>query len=188
MECVFQIINEAEKRKRDGERLIIAIDGRCGSGKSSLAVKLSEKLSCPIIKTDDFFLQPFQRTPERLNEPGGNIDYERFIEEAVNPAAKRSDFFYRQFSCTDMKLKNEKRIPYSDFLIIEGTYSHHPIFGEYADLRVFLSVSGETQIERLKRRDGEKKAEMFRRKWIPMEEQYFSAFKIMEKADMIIKA
>ncbi|MCQ2735969.1 MAG: hypothetical protein MJ234_01965, partial [bacterium] len=110
--------------------------------------KLSERLSCPIIKTDDFFLQPFQRTPESLNEPGGNIDYERFIEEAIKPATKRADFSYRQFSCTEMKLKKEKRIPYSDFLIIEGTYSHHPLFGGYAARRVFMRVSAAPEIER----------------------------------------
>lgn len=26
---------------------------------------------------DDYFLQPFQRVPERLEEIGGNVDYER---------------------------------------------------------------------------------------------------------------
>lgn len=26
---------------------------------------------------DDYFLQPFQRVPERLKEIGGNVDYER---------------------------------------------------------------------------------------------------------------
>lgn len=30
---------------------------------------------------DDFYLQGRQRTYERLNEVGGNVDYERFAKE-----------------------------------------------------------------------------------------------------------
>ena len=30
---------------------------------------------------DDFYLQEYQRTQERYNEPGGNVDRERFKKE-----------------------------------------------------------------------------------------------------------
>ena len=33
---------------------------------------------------DDFFLQPKQRTKERLEQAGGNVDYKRFKKEIVH--------------------------------------------------------------------------------------------------------
>mgnify|MGYP002515102552 CR=1 FL=1 len=61
--------------------MIIAIDGRSGAGKSTLARTLEEKLGVSVVHMDDFFLQLHQRTKERFDTPGGNIDSERFFEE-----------------------------------------------------------------------------------------------------------
>ena len=41
-------------------RLIVAIDGRCGSGKTTLAAELKRVYPCELIHTDDFFLRPEQ--------------------------------------------------------------------------------------------------------------------------------
>ena len=70
-------------------RYIVAIDGRCGAGKSTLAQKLARDLGGRVVCADDFFLRPEQRTPERLAEPGGNLDRERM----------KSDVYKRQELC-----------------------------------------------------------------------------------------
>ena len=72
---------------------VIAIDGRCGSGKTTLATQLSERLGANLIHMDDFFLRPEQRTPERLATPGENIDHERFLSEVLLPLRQGSVFF-----------------------------------------------------------------------------------------------
>ena len=41
----------------DKDRILIGIDGRTGSGKSSLAKKLAEEFFCNLFHMDDFFLQ-----------------------------------------------------------------------------------------------------------------------------------
>ena len=41
-------------------RVIAAIDGRCGAGKSTLAAQLQAQLSCRVFHMDDFFLRPEQ--------------------------------------------------------------------------------------------------------------------------------
>ena len=69
----------------DKDRILIGIDGRTGSGKSSLAKKLAEEFFCNLFHMDDFFLQGFQRTEERRKEIGGNVDYERFQREVLLP-------------------------------------------------------------------------------------------------------
>ena len=64
---------------------ILAIDGRCASGKSTLGQELAEKWNASLFHMDDFYLQPHQRTEERLAEPGGNVDRERFLKEVLLP-------------------------------------------------------------------------------------------------------
>ena len=69
----------------------IAIDGRCGSGKTTLANKLKAYFDCHIFHMDDFYLQEYQRTQERYNEPGGNVDRERFKKEVLEPLKEHQD-------------------------------------------------------------------------------------------------
>ena len=163
----------------------IAIDGGAASGKTTLAKILSEKYHAPIIRMDDFFLRPEQRTPERFAEAGGNLDRERFSEEVIPHIQKQEAFSYQIFDCSKMALGDYQEIPKSPLIIIEGSYSHHPAFSDVFDLRVFLSVSEEERRKRILIRNGER-SEMFFTRWIPLENRYFEAFSIREKADILI--
>lgn len=171
-----------------GKRLVIAIDGRAGSGKTTLAGELAAILKCPVVKMDHFFLRAEQRTPERLSEPGGNVDRERFSEEVLPYLGSGAGFSYRPFQCgSRMSLGPPVEVPGGKSIIVEGTYSHHPGFGDYCDARIFLDVDPAEQMRRIERRDGPEKADVFKSRWIPMEELYFSEFGAMEKADMVIR-
>ena len=77
----------AKLHKNTKHPFLIAIDGMCGSGKTTLANYLAKELNASLFHMDDFFLQPHQRTPERLADPGGNVDYERFKAEVLNHVA-----------------------------------------------------------------------------------------------------
>ena len=63
--------------------VLVAIDGNCAAGKTTLAKKLAEHYDCNVLQMDDFFLRPEQRTPERFAQAGGNVDYERFALEVL---------------------------------------------------------------------------------------------------------
>ena len=73
-------------------------------------------------------------------------------------------------------------IPYRKLNVIEGSYSMHPYFGNPYQLRIFLNISPEDQMENIKRRNGLEKAEQFRKLWIPKEEAYFEKFRVMDGA------
>jgi len=135
---------------------------------------------------DDFFLPPELRTPVRLAEPGGNVHYERFIQQVLPYLRKPEGFSYRCFDCSQMAYGQYRDIPVSNWRIIEGSYSCHPAFGEYMDLRVFCDVTPDEQLRRIVARNGHQMAAVFSAKWIPMEEQYFAAERIREKAAVIL--
>ena len=69
---------------------LVAIDGRCTAGKTTLAGLLQGKRSCNVVHMDDFYLPFAKRTPERMAQPGGNMDFERLLSEVLLPL-KRAD-------------------------------------------------------------------------------------------------
>lgn len=181
--CILPILNQLNQEKDVG---VIAIDGRAASGKSTRALLLSAVLDAPVIHMDDFFLPPVLRTEERLTQPGGNVHYERFAEEVLPGLRSGEAFSYRIFDCSRMDFGGTKDIPAAPIRIVEGSYAHHPALGDYAQMKVFTSIDPEEQMARILRRNGEGMAEMFRTRWIPMEERYFTQCSIREKADLCL--
>lgn len=164
----------------------IAIDGRCAAGKSTLAAHLAESLGAGVVHMDDFYLPMEMRTTERLAEPGGNVYRERFLKEIISHLNQGKSFSYQKFDCKIMDMGEWQEVPASRFTIVEGAYSCHPALGNYMSLRIFMDVDKDVQIERIRKRNGEDKLEAFREKWIPMEEAYFAAYDIKERADVIL--
>lgn len=170
----------SELHKTTKRPFLIAIDGMCGSGKTTLANFLAKELNASVFHMDDFFLQPHQRTPKRLLEPGGNVDYERFKKEVLDHIRDAGGVTFCPFSCHEWKLMDAVTIPYNDIVIVEGSYSHHPYFNDSYDLKIFLEISPDEQKKRIIARDGKDIWPMFEQKWIPMEHRYFEEFKIKE--------
>ena len=171
--------------KENGQATIITLDGRAASGKSTLADQLTAILQAGLIHMDDFFLPPALRSPERLSEPGGNVDYKRFAAEVLPHLRDPHSFSYICFDCSQMDMGDPRPVAASSYRIVEGSYSNHPLFGDYADFRILCDIDPETQMQRILNRNGEELAEMFRDRWIPMEETYFQTFHIRDKADLI---
>lgn len=180
------VLRRIEALRAEKARVIVAIDGRCASGKTTLASVLSETLACPVIHMDHFFLRPHMRTPERLATPGGNIDKERFYEEVMVPLSQGRAFAYRPFDCHTGGLTEPIRVPSSAVAVVEGSYSLCDELWPHYDLRVFLTVPPPLQLQRIERRNGPAQAEVFRRRWIPMEEAYFEAFRIKERCHLVL--
>lgn len=168
-----------------GERRIIAIDGRCASGKTTLAEALGRHYGCNVIHMDHFFLRPEQRTRERLNTPGENVDHERFLEEVLLPLRQGKALSYRPFDCSCQTLSDPVEITPGKLTVVEGSYSCHGNLWEHYDLRIFLTVNPEEQMRRLVARNGDY-ARVFREKWIPLEEAYFAATELQKRCDLCI--
>lgn len=169
------------------EITVVAIDGRCASGKTTAAYILARKYGGSAVHTDHFFLPPEMRTPERISEPGGNLHRERFYGEVISRLRRPEGFSYRVFDCSKMSLcPTPAEVPPSRLIICEGSYSLHPAFGYYYDLALFSDVAPEVQAKRILKRNGEAKLEIFKSRWIPMEERYFRHFSIKEKCDLVI--
>ena len=182
MRDLFTIISEIHKF--DKSPVIVAVDGRSAAGKTTLSWELKKELGCNVIHMDDFFLRPEQRTGERLDEPGGNVDRERFIEEVMKPLKAGKAFSYRVFDCKSMTLTDSVHVEPRPVTVVEGAYSCHPDMWDDYNLRIFLNIEPGEQLRRIMLRNGEETAKMFCDRWIPLEERYFAAYHIMERCDL----
>ena len=178
---ITEMIEQLSKEKKN---LVVAIDGRCAAGKTTLATQIEEKISCNVIHMDHFFLRQEQRTEERWNTPGENIDHERFLEEVLVPLKAGKIFSYRPYDCKQQCFSGKVTIYPKEISIVEGSYSCHRALWDYYDLRIFLTVSQEEQFCRIINRDGMERAEIFKNKWIPLEEKYFSTFEVAKQCDV----
>lgn len=186
MEQAVKIIcRRVEQLLQEKQTVLVAIDGSCTSGKSTLAAALARELDCNVFHMDDFFLRSQQRTAERLAETGGNVDYERFREEVLRPLKTGVPFSYHPYDCSTGSLKAPVAVEPRPIAIIEGTYSQHPYFEDPYDLRVFLKVSPEVRQNRILQRPAFLHRRFFE-EWIPMEHRYFRGFSVEEKSDLVI--
>ena len=187
------------------EVFIVAIDGKCASGKTTLASHLKEHFSdkargfsAELIHMDDFFLPLSLRTEKRLNEPGGNVHYERFFEEVflplkriregigLTPETGGSSISYRRFNCSLMDYEQEPTVlPFSRLYIVEGAYCMRPEFSGLYDLKIYSDINDELQREHIISRNGTERFKIFRDRWIPMENRYLDFYDIEKKADFI---
>lgn len=181
MEKIFERIERIISEKPNA---VIGIDGYCASGKTTLAVQLAQKFDCQIIHMDEFFLPPDMRTKERLSEIGGNVHYERFNDEVVSGLDERAEFVYRAFSCKYGDFTETRTVMPDKPVIIEGSYAFHPKIKLNYDLKIFLKADYETRLDRILQRNGREALEIFKAKWIPLENRYFEEFGIEENCDI----
>lgn len=165
--------------------VLIALDGRCGSGKTTLAAQLAKQFpGSAVFHTDDYYLPPAQRIPNWAETPCANMDLTRLREEVLVPAQAGAAVRSRAYSCREGAYLPEQCVPPAPLYILEGSYSHHPILAGFYDLKVFVTCSKKEQARRLQAREGER-YENFVRRWIPLEEAYFAQCRIEALADLL---
>lgn len=168
--------------------VLAALDGRCAAGKTTLANALGARYGWQVIHMDHFFLRPEQRTSQRLNTPGENVDHERFLEEVLGPLKEGRGACYRPFDCHTMAFGAPIRVEPRPVVLVEGAYACHPSLWDCYHLRAFLTVEPALQRARILERSGPEGLAVFQNRWIPLEEQYLSAWDIERRCDFRLEA
>lgn len=167
-------------------RLRVGIDGPCASGKSTLGKTLSDIYSCPLIHMDDFFLQPEQRTPERLAQPGENVDHERFSKEVLAPLLTESPVRYRPYQCHNGQFGPEITVKPAPLTVVEGSYCLRPDLRDTFDLRIWVEAPWDIRRQRLLERGGPECLARFESVWIPLENSYFEACRVSDCCQVLL--
>lgn len=163
---------------------ITSLEGKCTAGKSTITKELENKYT--VINIDDFFLSMNKKTKDRLEEIGGNIDYELVKENLlkIKEAWKnnKQELEYTVFDCSKQEYYT-KKITLKNKVILEGVYSYHKYFNDLIDYLAYLQVDQNTQIKRVSNRTLK---DRFINEWIPLENRYFYFYKLEDICDIII--
>ena len=167
-------------------RVLVAVDGNCCAGKTTLAERIRVRPNATVFHMDDFFLQPQMRTIERLQTPGGNVDAERFLREVLLPLTRGESVSVVRYDCKKDRLLEPETVEPAQICIVEGAYSLHPLLAPYYDLKVFCRVDSALQLERIRKRNGIAQLPVFQNRWIPLENAYFEAYQIEQGCDLVL--
>lgn len=188
---VFPALEEIAERilalKTGEKRRLVTLDGPCASGKTTLARVLAEMVGAAVMHTDDFVVPHALKTPERLAIPGGNCDAEHLVNDALAPWKAGLPGMYRRYDCKHASLLAQEPLPGGNIMILEGSYCNLPAIRAYADLCLFLDTPEEIRFARLRRRETPESLRRFREMWIPLENAYFSAYRLPDERCLIIQ-
>ncbi len=165
-----------------GKKIAVAIDGKCASGKTTLARFLQKYFCADVLHTDDFYLPIARRN---LAEIGGNMDFVRLKQ--VIAAWKSGNATYAPFDCKTQQYAAQRNLLQRNLLITEGVYSFFPQLAECFDLRILLTISEGLRVKRICAREKEN-AERFLSLWATREDEYFQAFAPEATADFLFDA
>ena len=96
------IINCLKVLQRQKGRLLVAIDGLGGAGKSTLAQLLEQQLKTlgwivAVVKHDDFYLPSNQRKNQQAEAIGRAFDWERLRHQVLLPIRRGQSAYYQRY-------------------------------------------------------------------------------------------
>lgn len=154
-----------------GKRKIIACEGKCASGKTTITNMLDD---VTIIHVDDFF-------PENKED---RLDFKRLITLLKEIKTSNKVSFLARDCQRNTYIKKEMEL--KDVVIIEGVYSYDECLRNNIDYVAFFITTKKIQKERLTKRETPKHLEMFEKIWIPREEAYYKTFDFIQNSDILI--
>ena len=182
----------ASPRERGLRPYLVAVDGRCGSGKTGFSGIVEQLIPCRmhVAHMDHFYLPPERRGERWTEVPAGNMDLERLRREILLPVRSGKPLTYPPFLPDGPVLDEYGEAIEMDpddaaLILVEGTYSQHPSLSEFYDYKMFLTCEREEQTRRLRAREGSYYP-TFDRVWRTLEERYFSACGTRAAADLTV--
>ncbi|HBP26136.1 MAG TPA: hypothetical protein DD618_04215 [Acholeplasmatales bacterium] len=171
----LKIMDFLESFKK-GPMTVIAFDGKCASGKSSVAQLLANELGATIIPADDFM---------DGSDAEIGINSKRLINDVLTKLQPEKPLSYGRYDCSTKKMETIKIPKVGNWVILEGAYSANSAIRKYLNLIAYFGISDAEQTARLKKRSPEN-FEDFQNKWIPRENRYLEKEQIVLHADIWI--
>jgi len=151
-----KVITEFELLRQENSRFVIAIDGRGGAGKSSLALSILKEIPNSFHIEYDWFHLPMNRVTDDKH-----YDSERFIKEVLNPFAlgdEQLSFKKYNWGCisdgVDDGLDVEPTtIAVGVVLIVEGCDTLNVSLAPFIDLGIWIDTDPVESLRRGIKRD-----------------------------------
>jgi uridine kinase len=166
---------------------VVAIDGRGGAGKSTLAGAISKQVTgVTVVPIDDFY-RPMSEAIEKSLTPQQVVewafDWQRLREQVLMLVHKGLAARYQRYDWSTRRLGDWRTVDLSAVLIIEGVYSSRPGLERFYDLKVFVDVPIETSMRRLRDRGARQLIDL----WTAADTLYLETATPLEAADLTVR-
>ena len=197
--AIDTVVAAVRARSVSAQPLVVAIDGRSGSGKSTVAEAVAQAIGAVVVPCDDFFAASVtseewnRRTPEQ--RAADAIDWRRLKREAIEPlrtgrpacwyafdfqAGPRDDGTYA------LQTTPTERAP-KPVVLLDGAYSARPELADVLDLSVLVEAAPTTREARLAAREAADFLRQWHARWDPAEEYYFGHVRPPSAFDVVLQ-
>jgi uridine kinase len=180
-------------RARHDRPVVVALDGRSGVGKSTLARTVSELLDARLVTCDDFWAGGSDalwasRTPAELAAQA--IDWRRLRAELLEPLLAGQRARWRAFDWrAEEGLSADALVcDPAPVIVLDGAYSARPELADMVDVAVLLTLPDEARRKRLLAREGAAFMRRWHSLWDPAEEYYFGHVRMPAAFDVVSAA
>ena len=138
------------------QRLLVALDGPGGAGKSTLAMKLAkDNRLTSIVHGDDFYTPMDENERKTLTAESGYeqyFDWTRMRDQLLEPLSKGNPARYQRYEWVLNELAEWIDLPAKGIILVEGIYSYRPKLREFYDYSIFVSTPKTECLQRLVQR------------------------------------
>lgn len=166
--------------------LVVALDGRSGSGKSTFATAVACLIPATIVPCDDFFAANISAHGWDIRSPAERardaLDWARLIREAIEPllAGHSATWFPFDFAAgtradgsyalsTDVVRRDPARV-----IILDGAYSARPELGRFVQFSILMEAPEAVRWHRLAAREEPGFLAAWHARWDGAEDHYFT--------------
>ncbi|HUA10737.1 MAG TPA: hypothetical protein VMA83_01885 [Solirubrobacteraceae bacterium] len=158
-----------------GESAVVAIDGRAGAGKSTLAARLARELAVPVVEMDALYggWDGLQRGSELL------------VDAVLAPLAESGRAAVPRYDWIAESWGEPTELSRPPLVIVEGVGAGAPRAAAYTALLVWLELGAAERRRRAIARDGRALAEHWEM-WARQEERYLAAADTPSRAGLAL--
>lgn len=155
---------------------LIGVDGRAGSGKTTLAGDIAAAIPDAVVVHVDDFAGPL--VPE--------WDWRRFHEQVLAPLLAGRPGRYQRWEWNRDEPAEWHDVPAGAVLVVEGVSCTRAELGAAWDLQIWVDAPRAVRLARAVERDGEQMLGHWLEVWMPSEEAYIAREHPEERVDLIV--
>ncbi|MEU7136562.1 hypothetical protein [Streptomyces sp. NPDC046261] len=176
-------------------RALVALDGRAGAGKTTLAAALAEQLGgggrVAVVHGDDFF-RPMSAgarlSMDTVEGYGRYFAWQRVRDQVLAPLREGRAARYAPYrhEAESVVYDDPRHLPADGTVIVEGVLTARPQLAAFYDLTVFVDTPGAVCLRRLHARGRGRERDAWIERWRAVEEYYLTTTRLRARADLTV--